>query len=182
MSQYSGTIASTATALNIPPALALAQANAESGQKQFNPDGSLVTSSAGAIGIFQLEPGTASGLGVDPASPTQNIQGGLSYLAQQFQTFGNWFDALAAYNWGPGNVQRAQNSGSPYPASVQQYASSILSNAGISNDATAGASDGSPDDTSDDTGSDNSTSPLGIIAILVAGGIGVFLLSDMLLD
>jgi len=60
----------------------------------------------GALGLAQLMPGTAQLLGVDPGDPTQNLEGGARYLRQQFDTFGTWPLALAAYNAGPGAVQR----------------------------------------------------------------------------
>ena len=59
-------ITSTALAQNVDPNPALAVANAESGGQQYTSSGNLVTSSTGAIGVLQLEPGTAAGLGVDP--------------------------------------------------------------------------------------------------------------------
>lgn len=63
-------------------------------------------SHAGAIGLAQLMPGTAAGLGVDPTDPAQNLDGGARYLAIQYKKFGTWRLALAAYNAGPGAVQK----------------------------------------------------------------------------
>lgn len=60
----------------------------------------------GAIGLAQLMPGTAQVLGVNPHDPYQNLEGGARYLAQQYRTFGSWRLALAAYNAGPGAVQK----------------------------------------------------------------------------
>jgi soluble lytic murein transglycosylase-like protein len=97
----------------VPPAIALAVAQQESGIAQWTPSGNLVTGSAGEIGVFQLMPATASGLGVDPTDVTQNVQGGVSLLAQLYQKYGNWPQALSAYNSGSPN-------GSP------SYANSVL--------------------------------------------------------
>ena len=60
----------------------------------------------GAIGLAQLMPFTAQKLRVDPHDPAQNLEGGARYLKQQFATFGSWRLALAAYNAGPGAVQK----------------------------------------------------------------------------
>ncbi|QFU08478.1 Soluble lytic murein transglycosylase precursor [Rhodobacteraceae bacterium THAF1] len=60
----------------------------------------------GAIGLAQLMPGTARNLRVDPNDPIQNLDGGARYLARQYAKFGDWRLALAAYNAGPGAVEK----------------------------------------------------------------------------
>ena len=125
------TIIDTANAQGVPPSIPLAVASAESGIQQWTPNGNLVTSSAGAIGVMQLMPATAAQLGVDPTDPVQNIQGGVTYLAQMYAQFGTWPLALAAYNWGPDKLQRALNAGRQIPSSVQGYVNSVLATAGM---------------------------------------------------
>jgi soluble lytic murein transglycosylase-like protein len=135
-------IRSEALARGVDPALALAVASQESG---FNP---YALSSKGAVGVFQLMPGTAAGLGVDPYDVTQNIQGGVAYLSQLSTQFGGDVSlTLAAYNAGPGNV--AKYGGVPPFAETQSYVSRILAALGISsagNDTAAGNDTGASSD------------------------------------
>jgi soluble lytic murein transglycosylase-like protein len=124
----SSLILSTATAYGVDPRLALEVAMQESGLDQS------AVSSAGAIGIFQLEPATAADLGVDPRDPTQNIQGGVKYLSEMLARYGNNVaEALGAYDWGPGNMDNAIAAhGAGWmnyaPIETQDYVQTILGN------------------------------------------------------
>jgi len=95
-------------------------------ESDFDPSAS---SSAGAEGLTQLMPGTASSLGVtEPLNPAQSIEGGARYLGELLRQFGgNVTDALAAYNAGPGAVQRY--GGVPPYSETQQYVTKVLENA-----------------------------------------------------
>lgn len=107
-----------ARAFGIPEALFLALIQQESG---WNRD---ALSPVGAIGLAQLMPGTARDLGVDPHDPIQNIHGGAKYLRAQYDTFGTWRLALAAYNAGPGAVRK--HGGVPPYSETRNYVTRIL--------------------------------------------------------
>ncbi|HLI34837.1 MAG TPA: lytic transglycosylase domain-containing protein [Terriglobia bacterium] len=124
---WSELIARLAQEAGINPALAVRVARYESG---LNPQA--VNPSSGATGLMQLMPGTAADLGVDAHNVVENIRGGIEYLRQQFERFGNAAQALAAYNWGPAHVTSALAQwGSDWfhhiPQETQHYVASILS-------------------------------------------------------
>ncbi len=118
LAQIAGEIAE---AHDIPPALFVALIEAESG---FDPD---AVSVKGAIGLTQLMPATAEELGVDPEDPVQNMTGGARYLAAQYQRFGAWDLALAAYNAGPSRVARL--GGIPDFPETRAFIARVLGNA-----------------------------------------------------
>jgi soluble lytic murein transglycosylase-like protein len=116
---YAAEIDAAAAKYNVDPALLRALIRQES---NFNAN---ATSPAGARGLTQLMPGTAAALGVDPSVPAQAIEGGAKYLRQQLDKFGNDpAKALAAYNAGPGAVQRY--GGVPPYAETQNYVQKVL--------------------------------------------------------
>jgi soluble lytic murein transglycosylase-like protein len=118
--QYDAQITAAATKYGIDPALLKGLIRQES---NFDPN---ARSGAGAQGLTQLMPGTASSLGVaDANDPAQAIDGGAKYLSQQLQRFGgDASKALAAYNAGPGAV--AKYGGVPPYAETQTYVQKVL--------------------------------------------------------
>jgi soluble lytic murein transglycosylase-like protein len=117
---YDTQIEQAAQRYGVDPAVLHGLIQQESG---FDPN---AQSSAGASGLTQLMPGTASSLGVaNPMNPTEAIEGGARYLGQLTSEFGgNTTDALAAYNAGPGAVR--QYGGVPPYAETQSYVSKVL--------------------------------------------------------
>jgi len=117
---YDAMIAQAAQHNGLDPAVLHGLIQQESG---FDPNSH---SGAGAAGLTQLMPGTASSLGVmNPLDPAESIEGGARYLSQMMRQFaGNTSDALAAYNAGPGAVQKY--GGMPPYAETQSYVTKVL--------------------------------------------------------
>jgi soluble lytic murein transglycosylase-like protein len=120
---FGAEITAAAKKHGIDPALLAGLVKQES---NFNPTAG---SPAGARGLTQLMPGTAAGLGVtDVLDPLQSLDGGAKYLRQQLDAFGGDVTrALAAYNAGPGAVQRY--GGVPPYAETQNYVRVVQANA-----------------------------------------------------
>lgn len=115
-------VAQAARQYGVPPQLAMSVLNAES---SGNPQ---AVSPAGAQGLMQLMPGTSAAMGVkNPFDPAQNINGGVQYLGQLLHQFGNPQAALAAYNWGPGNVSK--RGAAAAPPETQAYVSKVMAGA-----------------------------------------------------
>ena len=112
-------VSRTAREFALPESLLKAVVQVESGGNVR------AVSPKGAQGLMQLMPGTARELGVsDPFDPEQNVRGGAAYLAKQIERFGDLPRALAAYNAGPGAVQK--HGGVPPYRETQHYVSRVM--------------------------------------------------------
>lgn len=120
--QHQPTVLAAARAEGIDPALLMAVAAIES---RFNHE---AVSPKGARGLTQVMPMTGAELGVNDERwlvyPETNLRLGARYLATQWRQFGNWELALAAYNAGPGAVQKYR--GIPPYAETQSYVREVL--------------------------------------------------------
>ncbi|MCX7642633.1 MAG: lytic transglycosylase domain-containing protein [Armatimonadetes bacterium] len=90
-------------------------------ESSFRPD---AVGKKGEIGLGQLKPETAAGLGVDPYDPVQNIDGCVRYLRLQLDRFGSLELALAAYNAGPNAVTKA--GGIPQNGITPRYVQKVM--------------------------------------------------------
>lgn len=111
-------IVTTANQYGVDPGLALSVGHAES---NLDPT---ATSPKGAVGVMQLMPDTAAGLGVDPHDVHQNIIGGVKYLKQLSDKYGGDHRLVAAaYNAGPGAVDK--HGGVPPFPETQAYVDKV---------------------------------------------------------
>lgn len=117
--RYAAKIAELAQRFDLSPSLIEALVWQESRWREN------AVSPVGARGLAQLMPGTARYLGVDSNDPFQNLEGGARYLREQLDRFdGDLEKALAAYNAGPGRVQRA--GGIPNIRETRHYVAAIM--------------------------------------------------------
>jgi hypothetical protein len=119
--KYENMVAAEAERIGLDPNIAVHALYKETGNLK-NPESA--RSRAGALGVMQLMPRTAKELGVDPLNPEDNIRGGVMYLKQMYDKYQDPTLALAAYNAGPGRVDRALKSGrgiEGLPRETQNY-------------------------------------------------------------
>jgi soluble lytic murein transglycosylase-like protein len=125
MPDYRALARQAADEVGVPAGVFTSLVGHESG---FNPK---ARSPVGAQGLTQLMPSTARGLatkyGIDPNTPYGNLLGGAFYLKQQIDHFGDLTKAVAAYNAGPGAVEKY--GGIPPYAETERYVRNVLADA-----------------------------------------------------
>lgn len=128
--KYQGAIQAAADSNGVPASILAWLLWKES---RYNPEiiNGNIRSPTGAMGIAQFMPGTAAEeLGSTAAAldPARAIPGAARYLAKLYRSTGTWQGALAAYNWGIGNVQRKGLAKAP--AETRDYYTTILNKSG----------------------------------------------------
>lgn len=116
---YRATAREAAARHGVPGAMFERQINQESG---FNPRA--YNSASGAAGIAQII--ARFHPGVDPFDPIASLEYAAKWLAELRQQHGSWRRALAAYNWGPGNVSTWDGRDASLPAETRRYLDAIL--------------------------------------------------------
>ena len=110
-------IVAQSVSMGVDPAIMLSIAKAESGFRQE------ARGAGGLVGVFQLLPGTAKRLGVNPYDLNDNIKGGILYYKSMYNTFGSMELAVAAYNTGPDAIKRCNNT---IPKHARGFVSRIM--------------------------------------------------------
>ena len=126
---YASAIAQAESRYGLPANLLARQLDIES--NHFDPqviDGT-VKSRTGAIGIGQFMPATAAERSLDPTDPWRSIDQAAADMRAMYDKFGSWAAALAAYNWGQGNVQRKGLAAAPLE--TREYIAAILGPLGL---------------------------------------------------
>ena len=119
--KYEDMVIKEAQRIGLDPNIAVHALYKETGNLK-NPESA--RSKAGAVGVMQLMPKTAKELGVDPLIPEDNVRGGVMYLKKMYDKYQDPTLALAAYNAGPGRLDKALKSGqgiSGLPRETQNY-------------------------------------------------------------
>lgn len=130
VSKWRGEIAAASAQFRMPKAWIGAVMGAESGG-HTTLNGRPITSSAGAMGLMQLMPGTYDdmrqryGLGADPYNPHDNIIAGAAYLRQMYERYG-YPHLFGAYNAGPGRFEAYLKTGKTLPLETRAYVEKIL--------------------------------------------------------
>lgn len=123
--KYEDMVVAEAERIGLDPNMALHVLYKETGNLR-NPESA--RSKAGALGVMQLMPKTAKSLGVDPLNPEENIRGGVMYLKQMYDKYQDPTLAYAAYNAGPGRVDKALKSGQGIAALPRETRNYVMAN------------------------------------------------------
>lgn len=133
--EYSQVVLDAAAASSVPADTLARLIYTES---RFRPNA--YNASSGATGIAQFLPATAAAQGFDPTDPVASIWGAAAYLDYLYQKFNTWYYAVAAYNWGEGNVAKLLSQGyvttrsgatlTTLPAETLAYVTGIVGQAG----------------------------------------------------
>ena len=135
--KWSPYVTTAAAARGVNPNILLAQIDKESaGNPNAVNNGDIQVTGSASVGLAQFQPGTAKQYGIDPTDPRQSIKGQAAYMSDLLTKYsGDYNKSLAAYNWGPGNLDKSmQRWGNDWqshlPASTREYVSTIMANAG----------------------------------------------------
>jgi len=131
--KYAGMVASAEAAYDIPSDM-LARLLYQECRWREDVITGRTTSPVGALGIAQFMPATAREMGINPLDPEQAIPAAARYLKSLYGRFGTWAQALAAYNWGQGNV--ARKGLTLAPAETRNYYTQILADVNAANGTT----------------------------------------------